>query len=372
MRARLHASDPRLAAMYAVAVALVCLVPCAFGQEQSTPTLTLSSNVVLVPTEVQTKKGEMIYDLKPEQFVLEDNGVAQKIHIDEDTDALGLSLVVVVQCSREAFRQFDNMKGLAAMVDDLTGAAPREVALVSYGSEPTLIADHGESAFTNDPRKLSERFAELQPCEDDKAATLDAVAFANHLFDAETATNVSSAAARNRRAILLIGETRDHGSSKKPEVVIAALGRSNTVVDAVSFSPGKSSIYESVVHGKYGPGVLGLLVMSVQALRKNVPQTLAELSGGEYTDFLTQHGFDRDVHQLTNHIHNFYLISFVPSGANGAAPTPGLHSIKVKVPDYPEARLRFRVAYYAGDAPPPDVPDDSAKDKKSKKDADDH
>ncbi len=372
MRARLHASDPRLAAMYAVAVALVCLVPCAFGQEQSTPTLTLSSNVVLVPTEVQTKKGEMIYDLKPEQFVLEDNGVAQKIHIDEDTDALGLSLVVVVQCSREAFRQFDNMKGLAAMVDDLTGAAPREVALVSYGSEPTLIADHGESAFTNDPRKLSERFAELQPCEDDKAATLDAVAFANHLFDAETATNVSSAAARNRRAILLIGETRDHGSNKKPEVVIAALGRSNTVVDAVSFSPGKSSIYESVVHGKYGPGVLGLLVMSVQALRKNVPQTLAELSGGEYTDFLTQHGFDRDVHQLTNHIHNFYLISFVPSGANGAVPTPGLHSIKVKVPDYPEARLRFRVAYYAGDAPPPDVPDDSAKDKKSKKDADDH
>src|ERR1700761_6328724 len=65
-------------------------------------TLRTQSNIVLVPTSVQTKKGEMIYGLKANQFVVEDNGVAQTIHLDEDTDVLGLSLVVVVQCSRLA------------------------------------------------------------------------------------------------------------------------------------------------------------------------------------------------------------------------------------------------------------------------------
>src|ERR1700736_1209708 len=75
-------------------------------------TLKTQSNVVLVPTTVQTKHGEMIYELKPEQFVVEDNGVPQAIHLDEDTDSLGLSLVVAVQCSRSAGYEFPKLNGL--------------------------------------------------------------------------------------------------------------------------------------------------------------------------------------------------------------------------------------------------------------------
>ena len=71
-------------------------------QPDQTYTLSTQSNVVLVPTTVQTKHGEIIYALKTEQFVVEDNGVPQTVHLDQDTDTLGLSLVVVVQCSRSA------------------------------------------------------------------------------------------------------------------------------------------------------------------------------------------------------------------------------------------------------------------------------
>jgi len=333
-----------------LAILPVLLASTLFAQDaptQDTSTLRISSNLVLVPTEVQTKNGETLYALKPEQFVLEDNGVPQKIRVDEDTDALGLSLVVVIQCSREAFKQFDNMRGLTAMIDDIAGGAPRQVAVVSYGAEPVLVG-----TFTNNPATLAENLAEVEPCEEQKAVTLDAVAFANHLFDAEPATNLTSPTARNRRAILLISETRDFGSDTKPERVIADLGRSNTVVDAVSFNPGKTSVVDSILHGRFGPGYYGLLVMAVEALRKNVPHTLAELSGGEYTNFTTQHGFDAGMHRLTNHIHNFYLISFVPPEANA----PGLHRLQVKIPDYPDARIRSRPTYYSGE-PPPDLPD---------------
>jgi VWFA-related protein len=317
--------------------------------QPETSTIRLSSSLVLVPAQIQTKKGEMLYGLTPEQFILEDNGTPQKFRVDEDTDALGLSLVVVIQCSREAFRQFDNMKGLTAMVDDLVGGAPRQVAVVTYGSEPTLLGK-----FTPDPGKLDENLGQLQPCEDGGAVTLDAVDFANKLFDADPA---NTGVAKNRRAILLIGETRDHGSKLKPEEVIANLGRSNTVVDSVSFNPGKTSVVDSLIHGKFGPGYLGLLVMAVQALRKNVPHTLSELTGGEYTNFTTQKGFDNGIHRLANHIHNYYLLSFQPAGVNGAPVDAGLHRLTVKVPDYPDAQIRARLTYYAGDAPPPEIPE---------------
>jgi VWFA-related protein len=319
------------------------------GQAGQAPfTLQTKSNLVLVPTEVATKKGEMIYGLTPEQFVVEDNGVPQTIKLDEDTDALGLSLVVVVQCSRAAFAQFDNMKGLAAMVDDVTGGAPRQVAVVSYGADPTLITD-----FTASPDKLADALGQLQPCDDGAARTLDAVDYADALFD----DNKATASSHNRRAILLISETRDHGSHHKPARVIANLGRTNTVVDSVSFNPGKTELLGSLLHGQYGPGPVGLLVMAVEALHKNIPHTLAALSGGEYTNFTTEKGFDEGVHRLANRIHNFYLISFQPSGLTGVAAEPGLHRITVKVPDYPKARVSARLTYYAGDQAPPDVPE---------------
>ena len=72
------------------------------------------------------------------------------------------------------------------------------------------------------------------------------------------------------------------------------------------------------------------------------------LSGGEYINFTTQKGFDQGMHQLTKHIHNYYLLSFQPpAGANGE-PSPGMHSIRVSVPDYPDAKVRFRESYFAG------------------------
>ncbi|ADW70693.1 VWA domain-containing protein [Granulicella tundricola] len=335
---------------------LLTSAPAQEAPPQDTPTLRLGSNLVFVPAQVQTKKGEMIYGLTPQQFTLEDNGVPQKFRVDEDTDARGLSLVVVVQCSREAFAQFNRMKGLDAMVDDLTGGAPRQVAVVSYGSEPELIGD-----FTPDPDKLNHNLAQLEPCEDGGNVTLDAVAFANKLFDQDPKT---SALTQTRRAILLIGETRDHGSKVKPETVIADLGRSNTVVDSVSFNPGKTTIIDSLIHGQFGPGPFGLLVMAVEAVRRNVPHTLASLTGGEYTNFSTQKGFDAGIHKLANHIHNYYLLSFQPVGPAGAPLTPGLHRLTVKVPDYPDAQIRSRLTYYAGEAPPPEVPDKPEKEKK--------
>jgi VWFA-related protein len=297
-------------------------------------TLRTESNIVLVPTTIQTKHGDIIYGLKQDQFVVEDNGVPQTVHLDEDTDALGLSLVVVVQCSRAAGWEYPKLNGLGTMIDDIAGGAPREVAVVTYGSAPLLLGK-----FSDNVDVMAHALAQLEPCDDPDASTLDAVAYATKLLDARKN--------HYRHAILLISETRDHGSTKKPAEVIAALGRTNTVVDSVAFGPGKTEVLNDLKYGG-GSGPIGLLVMAVNALKKNAAHELAALSGGEYINFTTQKGFDAGLHQLSNHVHNYYLLSFQPHGVNGE-PVSGMHTIRVKVPDYPDAHVRFRESYFAGE-----------------------
>ncbi len=309
-------------------------------QAQQPYTLRTESNIVLLPTQVETKKGEIIYALKPEQFVVEDNGIPQTIHLDEDTDALGLSLVVAVQCSRSAVMEFAKLQGLGTMIEGIAGDAPREVALVSYGAEPQLLGE-----FSSDPDKLRIALNDLQPCDDTAAATLDAVSYSTKLLEGRNN--------HYRHAILLISETRDHGSNVKPSKVIADLGRTNTVVDSVAFSPGKNETISDLKHGG-GSGAIGLLVMAINAVKKNAAKEMAALSGGEYLTFTSQKGFDNNLHQLSNHIHNYYLLSFQPHAGPGTM--DGLHSLRVKVPDYPDAKIRTRESYWSGTVDPPPEP----------------
>ena len=334
-------------------VALLCMpllaqttTPAPAPPPDQTPfTLRSTTNLVLVPVQVQTHKGDLLYTLRPDQFVVTDNNVPQAIRIDEDPDSQGLSLVVVVQCSRSAFRDFAAMRGLPAVIDDLAGGAPHQIALISYGTEVELL-----TPLTDSARKLDAAYTNLQPCDDEKdARTLDAVDTARKLLEATPASS------QNRRAILLIGETRDHGSHIKPAEVIASLGRSNTVVDAVSFQPGKQDLF-ALLSG-LAPNPKEAILLVVNALRRNVPNTLANVTGGEYSNFNSQKGFEQRVHRLANHIHNYYLISFRPLTPDGTPVAPGLHHLAVKVPDYPDARLRYRLTYYYGEAPPPDIPE---------------
>ena len=83
-------------------VAASFLLVCVALTAQDTEKFTVRSDLVFLPTRVQTKKGDTVYGLKPDQFIVEDNSVRQTMTIDEDPESSGLSLVVVVQCSRAA------------------------------------------------------------------------------------------------------------------------------------------------------------------------------------------------------------------------------------------------------------------------------
>ncbi|MGI4828700.1 MAG: VWA domain-containing protein [Janthinobacterium lividum] len=335
------------------ALVFALLTPCACGSAalaQQTPAsaatsqapttiLTVQSQLVLVPTEVRTKKGgENIYGLHAEDFTVEADGVPQRVQLDESGAPVPLSLVVMVQCSRTAFREGPKIRGLATMVDAIVGGGPAKVAVVDFGTEPELL-----TGLTADPDKRDRAFAQLQPCDDDGGvATYDAVAYGNEILE--------RAHAPGRRVVLLVSETRDHGSLSKPDKTIAALNRTNTVVDAVAFSPARDEVIEDAKtqDGATG-GIIGLVLMAVQALRKNAPKEFARETGGEYINFSNEKGFDRSLNTLANRIHNGYQLSFVPHfPADSAGSAPGLHALKVRVPKYPDAVIEHREAYWNG------------------------
>jgi transposase InsO family protein len=122
----------------------------------------------------------------------------------------------------DAYREAAHIKGLATMVDDLVGAAPHSVAVVSFGNDPDLVQD-----FTSNPAQISDAFSQLQPCpEQNHNVTLDVVKYASQFLQDEPVAN-------SRKVILLVSETRDHGSKTNSSDVIAELGSSNTVVESV-------------------------------------------------------------------------------------------------------------------------------------------
>lgn len=91
-------------------VAVFVLLATGFPVAQE-PTFRSESNVVLVPTLVKDHNGGRVYGLSAKDFIVEDDGVAQKVPLDEGADLEPVSLVVAIQVGRRANREFPRVRG---------------------------------------------------------------------------------------------------------------------------------------------------------------------------------------------------------------------------------------------------------------------
>jgi hypothetical protein len=91
-----------------------------------------------------------------------------------------------------------------------------------------------------------------------------------------------------------------------------------------------------------GINFIDLGYRTAQAMRKNVPSTIAAMTGGEYELFATKNKFDARMSDFTNHLHSRYLLSFAPQ-----SPHPGLHQIRVRLRNAKDAAVLARSSYWA-------------------------
>ena len=110
--------------------------------EPTTPTLTSQSNLVLVPALVRDKKGQLIFSLKVNDFVLTDDGVPQELHLEEDTGSEPLALVVCIEGGGSGVDQLEKYTALESMLDAVVGAEARvELVLqIIAGDSPSEVA----------------------------------------------------------------------------------------------------------------------------------------------------------------------------------------------------------------------------------------
>jgi len=83
-------------------------------------------------------------------------------------------------------------------------------------------------------------------------------------------------------------------------------------------------------------------IAAADALQRNVPETVAHLTGGEYFPLTDSRSVERDLAAIANHLPNRYMLSFHPQ-----SPHPGLHILAVRVPGYENVEVRARTSYWA-------------------------
>src|SRR5580698_1394967 len=296
-------------------------------------TLRSQSNLVLAPTLVKDLQGGIVYGLQAKDFIVEDDGVGQVVRLDESPEGQPISLVVAIQRGRRANYEFPRMQGLKSMLDPLFALGTARIAVVEFDSQVDLSRD-----FSNAPTLVRDDLSNLRPG-DDGAAILDAIAYSVGLLKNE--------AEDRQRVLLLISETRDHGSKAKIEDTVAAIGQSNAVMYALAFSPALSNILDTgrgTNKNEEHPtlDLLDLAYRTAQAMKKNIPSTVASMTGGEYELFATRKKFEVRMNDFTNHLHSRYLLSFAPK-----SPHPGLHQIRVRLKDAAVGAVLARTSYWA-------------------------
>jgi len=337
-----------------------------------TPTISSQSTLVLVPALVREKKsGQLVFTLHAEDFVLTDDGIPQKLHLEEDTGSEPLALVVDIEGGGAGAAELLKDMAIAKMLDSIVGGVPHKIAVVGYDSSPVLVTD-----FTPDADKAADGIAALIKDNngDDGAATLDSIGFSIDLLRKQPL--------EYRRAILLIAESHDRGSRLSLDDALHAISDTNTAIYSIGFSSNSADIGKEVAkisqpdtpgpaHGCMSrdpndPNVnlnqnpaaqafdcLALLapplrlatiafVAARDSLKRNIPESVAKLTGGEYFKYGSEKNLERDLHTISNHIPNRYILSFQPR-----SPHPGFHAIELTAPAYAGLETSARNGYWA-------------------------
>lgn len=292
--------------------------------------LRVTTTEVLVPTLVEKKGGGIVYGLKASDFVLEDNGVSQKIRVQEEMDTAPVALVVAVELGGASVLEFNKLAKMGPLLDVFLADPRSRVALVGFDSVPHLIQD-----YTHDEDEIDADLQQLQPG-NGGAAILDTVNYGVTLLETQPK--------EFRRILLLISEERDHGSKHtKPAQLVEKIGGSDVLVLSVSFSPALAELGHDVKDNgdDRTMNMVSALAMILEAFKKNVTKEVAQMSGGEYTSFVGDKRFETRVLDAARDARNRYLITFSPSD-----PTPGLHTIKVRTAEDYGARIVARANYW--------------------------
>ena len=326
---------------FTVSLAVALTLGFALSVSAQDVTLHGGTSVVLVPTLVTDLAGEPVFGLSAIDFTVYDNGVEQKIQLDETLRSQPVSVVVAVEKGHSADDTLDKIKRVGSLLYPIVGEGKGEAAVVAFDSKPVLMQD-----FTGNLDLVTAALNRIS-VGDYNAASLDAISYSTALLEARPQTN--------RKVLFLICEPTDRGSAATIPEVIRKVERSNVLVYGAAYKPGTAAKVDKVGQTIADPSshpvnLFGIFSALTKSAQENVPQTIAEMSGGEYYLFSDEKKLEDRMADVNNHFFNQYLLSFTPKKLS-----LGQHSLRVEVRGRGEVAVSARTGYWVGEAPQKDA-----------------
>jgi VWFA-related protein len=342
------------------------ITPRTGAQAQQAPQGSIRVRVALVntPVTVHDSNGDLVLNLKKENFEVFDNGIKQAIE-SFDLGGEPLSVVLVFETSSRVESLLPAVQKSGIVFTQTVIGPSGDAAVISYddGIERLL-------PFTADHDKIEKTITNLKPGNS-----------GTRLYDAlSTSVNLlRNRPPERRRVIIVVGEPRDSGSEEKLGEVLRQAQLSNVVIYGVGLSttaaelrspPQESRQRPITPPGTFGtppiPGTvqtptsgspggsnsgsgnidLGALaemaVRNAKGVVKDHPLEVATTAtGGMYESAFRERTVEKVIDAIGGELNAQYTLSYRPTGTDAA----GYHQIKVTL-DQADLKVRTRPGYY--------------------------
>ncbi len=306
------------------------------------PSSTIKVNVDLVNIlfTVRAKKGgQLIPNLEKNDFTVYEDGKQQAIQrFSRETD-LPLTLGLLIDISASQERLIDIERQAAAGFFSSVIRQKDEAFLISFGKSTDLLQD-----YTNSPRLLTSAMQDLRgdgqtpmigrvPVNTGPVPTIGTPK-GTLLFDAVyLASDEKLKQEVGRKALILITDGEDQGSTYDRRAAIEAAQRSDAIIYSIYY----------VDRGFYAAYGMGFGGGGESDLRK-----MSEETGGHVFTVSSKHPLNEVFTEIQNELRNQYSIGYESSNPNRDG---SFRHIEINV-DNPNDRVQARNGYYAtpGDA----------------------
>jgi Ca-activated chloride channel homolog len=275
----------------------LCCVDSSHAQDQGTGAIKVDVNLVVLDATVKTKAGQIMSDLKKEDFEVREDGVAKKVELFS-RDALPLHVALVLDLSDSIGPFIDPLRDAAASTL-ASLKAEDEVALFTFSTEAQLSVP-----LTKDKAKISEKIGSFR------------VGGATNINDGifVAAEYLLKESPKGRKVIILISDDvgTDAGGQGTRDIVTETTAADATVYNLKipGYNPASTIFAASMI-----PGLVDI-------------RRVTEQTGGEIFDVKDVANLDATFRALIDRIKTRYTLGYYTS-ANGAAGKP--HKLDVRL-----------------------------------------
>jgi Ca-activated chloride channel homolog len=332
--------------------------PAAVPLSDAQARITVNSNLVILPVTVKSRSGELVPDLRRDEFRVFEDNVEQRIDVFT-SEAFPLSMVILID---NDLKDKDAEKVRASLESIIGGMSAEDEAFVCRFDQ----FFHPGKGFTGDQDLLVKELkrtsldseADIAP----PSAAFGGATINNHSAVDDSAIDKGSRAIKGQPtkalddAVFAAAQLlHDRPRSRRRVIVLISDGvNGGKKFNKVSYD----DVIKALLHENIS--VYSIAVPTAYFERKVSPIDrersplirYADHSGGEVYHATKKHSFEDFYSRLTEEARNQYTLAYVPRGTDPAAE---YHTIEVRVKRQ-GLDIKTREGYYAGQVPSTQIP----------------